>query len=192
MTLAPKSSSRMNKADWIEAAMRLLVEGGPEALRVDRLCLALGITKGSFYWHFASRDALIEAMAADWAERRPAAALAEAEQSGTTPAERLDHLAQGFWRDDIVQYDAAMRAWGVSEPRIRAAIETTDRQITAYVQSQFEAMGATPAETRARALILFYCSIGISAAPYLLDKTGSDVLGRMNELMTGQANAGSE
>lgn len=185
MTVAPKSSLRMSKADWIEAAMRLLVAEGPEALRVDRLCVMLGITKGSFYWHFQNRDALIEAMAADWQERRPVAALAEAARNGHTPAEQLDYLSQGFWRDDIVHFDAAMRAWGVSEPRIRAAVAATDRRMVAHVRSLFEAMGATPAEASARALILFYCSVGISAAPYLIEDAAPTVHRRMNALMTG-------
>lgn len=183
MTIAPKSSPRMNKADWIEAAMRLLVAEGPEALRVDRLCIMLGITKGSFYWHFQNRDALIEAMAADWRDRRPATALAEAARNGHTPTEQLDYLARGFWRDDIVHFDAAMRAWGVSEPRIRAAVAATDRQMVAHVRSLFAAMGATPAEASARALTLFYCSIGISAAPYLLGEAAPAVLERMNVLL---------
>lgn len=184
MKPAAQNSTRLGRADWIEAAMQLLVREGPEALRVDRLCLALGITKGSFYWHFEGRDALIEAMASDWTERRPAEALAEARTRGATPTEQLDILNRGFWSHDIVRYDAAMRAWGQSEPRIRAAVEETDRQMVAFVQSLFEAMGHAAAEARARARILFYCSVGISAAPYLIDRGDMETLARMNALLT--------
>ncbi len=182
MTAEPKNSQRLNRTDWIEAAMRLLVEDGPEALRVDRLCVALGVTKGSFYWHFAGRDALIEAMAADWAERRPGEAIDEA-ATRNTPKERLQLLSLSFWRDDIVRYDAAMRAWGIAEQRVRAAVEATDRQIVRFIEAQFEAMGHEAAEARARARILFYSGVGVSAAPYLIDRKDTAALARMSALL---------
>ncbi|MCY0151386.1 TetR/AcrR family transcriptional regulator [Hoeflea alexandrii] len=52
--------------DWIKAAFKLLTSSGPKAIRVDYLCKELGVTKGSFYWHFADLAALQAAMVEHW------------------------------------------------------------------------------------------------------------------------------
>ncbi len=55
-------SARLDADAWIAAAFDALAEGGIDAVRVEPLATALGITKGSFYWHFADRRALLDAM----------------------------------------------------------------------------------------------------------------------------------
>ena len=59
------SGRRLTADDWIDAGFAVLADSGPNALRIDRLCERLDVTKGSFYWHFtdfsAYRGALIEA-----------------------------------------------------------------------------------------------------------------------------------
>ena len=57
----------------MRAARRALLTGGPAAVRVEPLAAALGVTKGSFYWHFADRGALLEALLAEWEEERDVA-----------------------------------------------------------------------------------------------------------------------
>ncbi len=65
MTPPRGAARRLSVDDWIQAGFALLADGGPNALRVDRLCEQLGVTKGSFYWHFADiaayRTVLVEA-----------------------------------------------------------------------------------------------------------------------------------
>ena len=43
----------LTAADWAEAALQLIAEKGLGALTVSALAARLGVTKGSFYWHFA-------------------------------------------------------------------------------------------------------------------------------------------
>ena len=52
MTPPRGAGRRLAVDDWIQAGFALLADGGPNALRIDRLCERLGVTKGSFYWHF--------------------------------------------------------------------------------------------------------------------------------------------
>ena len=58
--------TRLDAAAWIAAAFDALADGGIDAVRVEPLAKALGITKGSFYWHFADRRALLDAMLDAW------------------------------------------------------------------------------------------------------------------------------
>ena len=59
----------LTAADWAEAALQLIAEKGLGALTVDALAARLGVTKGSFYWHFAGRADLLAAALARWEER---------------------------------------------------------------------------------------------------------------------------
>jgi AcrR family transcriptional regulator len=51
--------ARTPRSHWIGAGLDALATGGPEAMRVEALAQALGVTKGSFYWHFDDRGALL-------------------------------------------------------------------------------------------------------------------------------------
>src|SRR5215470_15475319 len=84
--------ARLDADAWIAAAFEALAEGGIDAVRVEPLAKALGITKGSFYWHFADRRALIDAMLGSWAEGRIAAIREQATAHGA-PGTVLGGLA---------------------------------------------------------------------------------------------------
>ena len=66
-------------ADWLKAARLALLHRGPDAVRVEPLARGLGVTKGSFYWHFKDRNALLEALLR---------ALARAGEAAEVPASR--------------------------------------------------------------------------------------------------------
>ena len=74
--------ARLDADAWIAAAFDALAEGGIDAVRVEPLAKSLAITKGSFYWHFADRRALIDAMLAAWTEGRIAAIRQQAAERG--------------------------------------------------------------------------------------------------------------
>lgn len=65
-TSIPAEKSRLSAADWQQAALDALSEGGLQNIAIEMLAKRLGVTKGSFYWHFDSRDALIQAALELW------------------------------------------------------------------------------------------------------------------------------
>ncbi|TAL41222.1 MAG: TetR/AcrR family transcriptional regulator [Salinibacterium sp.] len=67
---------RLTAEDWAEAALEALGEGGLSAIAVEPLAARLGVTKGSFYWHFANREALVAAALALWEQRSTEAKIA--------------------------------------------------------------------------------------------------------------------
>src|ERR671911_1826652 len=74
--------------DWIEAAYRAMAEGGVEAVAVEPLARKLGVTKGSLYWHFEDRKALLEALLERWERESTEARIAAARQVAD-PRERV-------------------------------------------------------------------------------------------------------
>ena len=63
------AATRTPRSRWIDEGLRALAAGGPDAVRIEALAQALGVTKGGFYWHFDDRRALLEEMLDAW-ERR--------------------------------------------------------------------------------------------------------------------------
>jgi AcrR family transcriptional regulator len=56
--------------DWVQEGFRVLAEDSVKALTLGRLCSRLGVTKGSFYWHFSDMKAYREALIGSWAADR--------------------------------------------------------------------------------------------------------------------------
>jgi AcrR family transcriptional regulator len=84
---------RLTPDDWAKAALEALARGGIDAVAVEPLAAELGATKGSFYWHFKNRDALVEAALRLW-ERRRTDAVIEFLDRVPDPAQRLRTLIE--------------------------------------------------------------------------------------------------
>ena len=87
--LEPKG--RLSAADWEEAALATLAESGLSAVAVESLARRLGVTKGSFYWHFATREALIKAALERWEKSDEEIVVAQLDAIAD-PRERLREL----------------------------------------------------------------------------------------------------
>lgn len=149
--------TRLDADAWIAAAFDALAGGGIDAVRVEPLAKALAITKGSFYWHFADRRALIDAMLAAWTEGR-IAAIREQSTAGGTPEVVLRSLADLYTRHANVRglsIELAIRALARSDEDAAKAVRAVDRERLRHVGDLFAELGRPRSEARARA-ILFY------------------------------------
>ena len=74
--------TRTPRHAWVDAALRAFADGGPEAVRVEPLAKALGVTRGGFYWHFADRAALLDELLDTWERRSTDEVLERVESAG--------------------------------------------------------------------------------------------------------------
>src|SRR6476659_6504897 len=88
----PMALLRTSRAAWVEAGLRALAEGGPDAVRVEALAESLGVTKGGFYGQFGDRNELLEAMLETWASAAVDEVIAEVEARGGDARTRLRRL----------------------------------------------------------------------------------------------------
>ena len=160
---APKESAlkekavRLDAAAWIAAAFDVLAEGGIDAVRVEPLAKALGITKGSFYWHFADRRALLDAMLRTWMEGRIAAIRQQAADRGE-PAAVLRQLADLYTRHANVRglaIELEIRAFARIDAGAAAAVRGVDQARLQQVTGLFIGLGWARPDAQARA-VLFY------------------------------------
>jgi AcrR family transcriptional regulator len=148
---------RLDAGAWIAAAFDALAGGGIGAVRVEPLAKALDITKGSFYWHFADRRALLDAMLAVWSEGRIAAIREQAAARGA-PDAVLSDLADLYTRHANIRglgIELAIRSLARTDQAAAKAVRAVDRERLRHVGDLFAALGWPGSQAQARA-ILFY------------------------------------
>ncbi|WP_139820860.1 TetR/AcrR family transcriptional regulator [Krasilnikoviella flava] len=163
----------LSASDWVRAAARRLAADGVDAVRVEPLARELGVSKGSFYWHFSDRDALLGALLEYWREAGTAGVISQVEdEAGTDPADRLRRLARLVFAHADKGFDGAVRAWAAREGRARDALRAVDDVRVAYLVRLVTDAGAPDADRRAA--VLYRTLLG----EYAMRHAGADPLDR--------------
>ena len=170
-----RARTRLRREDWVEAALEAIAEGGLAAVAVVPLAERLGATKGSFYWHFPSRQALIEAALAAWEQTTTSAVIAEIEAVADDPRQQLRLLFKRVTelaaRDRI---ELALLATA-DHPTVRPVLDRVTRRRIDFAAELFQRIGFSPADAKRRALLAYSAYLGyaqlVHATPQLLPRT---------------------
>lgn len=182
-TLAPARSA-LDREAWTSFALSVLAEEGLEGLRVEVLARRLNVTKGSFYWHFKDRQALLNAVATHWRDLR----IKEVEAQAAIPAEQarkhihaiIDHYATQPNRTRM-QLELAIRDWARRDPLVAAAVEAVDQARLRNATQLFELAGFPAEEAHTRALLLFTHVFGLSMMMFE-DSISADIAARHSSI----------
>lgn len=168
MTKGAPGSSKRSVDDWIDAGYALLAEAGIEALKLDRLCGRLGVTKGSFYWHFTDMAAYRAALVQAWADLRDRDRSGFAELSSLPPRDRLAAMMAALRAERQRALERAMREWARTDPAVADSVRAADHTVVAAVRTAFQDAGFDWEEADMRANATFAAGIGflhLSDAP---------------------------
>jgi AcrR family transcriptional regulator len=154
-----KSNGTLDADDWTRAALTILSRNGIEAVRVERLAKMLGVTKGSFYWHFKDRPALLDEMLRSWRQRATLGIIDRLERSDVPPAERLRELLKLLRHTPRTSrgadIEAAIRLWGHSDPRVASVVREIDRLRLGHIKSLVESAHGDRQDATARAALIY-------------------------------------
>jgi AcrR family transcriptional regulator len=153
-------TEQLSANDWLDQGLRTLAKSGFTALKAEPLAKAMGVSRGSFYWHFADVDAFHAAILQHWREVAVEQIIAgiEAAPPDQSPIEQL--LRRAFSRRPALE--GAIRSWATHDPVARAAVEAVDRRRLGYVESLLGASGLATAVARARAQVLYWAFLGFA------------------------------
>jgi AcrR family transcriptional regulator len=145
--------------NWIEAATTVLVDQGIDHVRVDTLAGQLGVTRGSFYWHFRDREDLLRRVLQAWAERSTAQLTRRLESARDDPREQLRDVIslpfRGRAAAKAARIELAIRAWARRDDMARQAVDEADASRIGYHAVVFQALGFAEPEARMRAFVLY-------------------------------------
>lgn len=127
-----RASHDLGRSEWLRAARLALLKGGVEEVRVERLARDLRVTKGSFYWHFADREELLELLLREWEQELPEImARFKAGRGRVTLEQLLEELGKraSLSEKGVGPSDAAIFTWASISPHVarRVTIVEQDR-----------------------------------------------------------------
>lgn len=156
-------TEQLSADDWIKQGLKALGKSGFTALKADPLAKAMGVSRGSFYWHFADLGAFHAAVLKRWREIAAEQIIADVEAAGDEPLQAL--LQRSFAaRLDL---ERAVRNWAAFDAAAQGAVRAIDRRRLDYIDGLLEQRGLAPANAQARAQILYWTFLGfaLSGAP---------------------------
>lgn len=160
MVMTSNSSQRLDRTAWLHEALEVLRESGIDHVKVEPLAKRLGVTKGSFYWHFKDRNELLRALPEHWVKSQTEPVLAYAEAINRTPVEKMRAVLEFLAREDPDRYDNAMRAWAQFDSDVAEAVAAIDKRRMEYAGSLFEAAGLSAVEASFRARLWYFYDVG--------------------------------
>lgn len=152
-------SNRLKKSDWVQHGLKSLTRNGIDAVRVERLARDLSVTKGSFYWHFKDRNALLNAMLAEWKRRATGAVIDEVRAQGGSATQQLRTLFEIVTQADG-RLDIAIRTWAAHDKMAARALRSIDQQRLQFTEQLFCDVGFSKSEARARSRFAYNALIG--------------------------------
>ena len=156
-----RGDQRIGPVEWVRAGLALLAKEGIDAVRVEPLAVHLGVTKGSFYWHFKDRAALHAEMLQAWRGIGTSDIIDRVDAGGGTGAERLGRLVVlSTSNDDAARLETAIRAWARSDTTVAEALAQVDRKRLDYVVELLMESGLKRDVSRLRAKLLYLALIG--------------------------------
>jgi AcrR family transcriptional regulator len=153
-------TEQLSAKDWLDQGLKTLASDGFTALKAEPLAKAMGVSRGSFYWHFADIGAFHAAILKHWREIAAEQIIAnlEAHKSKDNPLELL--LRQAFGGRLVLE--KAVRTWATLDPVARSAVQAIDRRRLGYVEKLLGASGLPADVARPRAQILYWAFLGFA------------------------------
>ena len=180
------ANGRLTRDEWLAQALDILAHEGQAKLRIELICAALGVTKGSFYWHFKDRDDFLHSVVQFWSDHFTDPVVEQVTSMGGSARERIRHLLRVVSEGRFARYDVSIRAWAAQDPDLLAAIvKEVDKRRLAFVASLFTEAGfeEPEADMRARNLVA-YVSFEESVLAKSSKKARSELLNRFGDLIT--------
>ncbi len=155
----PTRNARLSADDWAQAALDLIAEQGVSAVAVEPLARRLGVTKGSFYWHFPSRDALLQAALERWEVGEQENIFGSLEKVAD-PRERLRALFQlvGHEVKPHIIYSELLKA--LDHPAVQPVIDRISQRRLDYLVAMFRQAGLQRTDATHRARLAYAAYVG--------------------------------
>ena len=132
-------TDQLSAKDWLDQGLKTLAENGFTALKAEPLAKAMGVSRGSFYWHFADIGAFHAAILKHWREVAAEQIIANLEAAADSDNPLPLLLRRAFGGRLVLEN--AVRTWATLDPVARSAVQAIDRRRLSYVESLLRASG---------------------------------------------------
>jgi AcrR family transcriptional regulator len=152
--------TRTPRSTWIDAGLRALAAGGPDAVRIEVLAKSLGVTRGGFYGQFQNRDALLQAMLDAWEQAATDEVVDQVERSGGDARIKIRRAGALSFSEALLPIELAVRDWSRRDAAVAERLRRVDNRRMAYLRSLFATFCRDEAEIEGRSVLAFSLAIG--------------------------------
>ena len=131
----------LDREEWLEHALKVVSRAGGAKLRIDHLVKEVGVTKGSFYWHFKNRDDFVRKLIDYWHARYTLTVSDYLDAYEGSSDDKLRQLMEMVFVEQLTRHDLAIRSWAIEEPKLRRLVKRTDDYRLSYLQRLFRGIG---------------------------------------------------
>jgi AcrR family transcriptional regulator len=172
---------------WIDAGLRALAVGGPDAVRIDLLAQELGVTRGSFYWHFRDRAAFLDALLDSWERKSIDEVLRQVESKGGGIGEKVWRSGILTFSKELLPIDLAVRDWARRDRSVAKRLRRVDNRRMDHLRSLISTVCTDPVDIEARSVLAFSLAVGhhLIAADQVTPST-KQLLKRATELLLAE------
>ena len=136
------NSPRLTREQWLERGLRLLEQQGPGVMNVETLTRHMGVTTGSFYWHFKNHYAFLEALMEIWAQETTYDVVNSLETvDDLPPEEKLREVMSHVIGAGLSGLDISFRGLAMNYPKLGKKIREIDAYRSGVITDLFEAAG---------------------------------------------------
>jgi len=139
---APARTSPLQPKDWLRAASLRLASDGVESVRVELLARDMGVSKGSFYWHFRDRDDLLSQLLSLW-ENEEINWIEAAVTGVHSPPSRWARFIHRCSAPDRLRLEVAIRSWARKERGVAFRVSTMEKRRASYLEAILGEIGFT-------------------------------------------------
>lgn len=154
-----KERSTLSAGDWEQQALELIAEKGIRAVAVESLARRMGVTKGSFYWHFPNRDALLEQSLLRW-EKHDEVNLQASLGAIADPRERLKSFFRRTGREKLTHNVYSSLLTAADHPMVEPLLERVAERRMKHIQKAFNEIGFSIEEAAHRARLTYSTYLG--------------------------------
>ena len=176
-------NDQLSAQDWIDQGLKTLAKQGFSALKAEPLAKAMGVSRGSFYWHFADIGAYHAAILKAWREVAAEVIIANVEAAANHESGVLLLLRRVF--SERLALERAVRSWAAFDAVARAAVQAIDRRRLDYAEGLIRARGVAPEKAQLRAQIIYWAFLGYALSDKPLTKAQAEaVIAELVEIAT--------
>lgn len=158
------ATARTPRGRWIEEGLRALTGGGPEAVRIESLAQALGVSKGGFYGYFRNRDALLTEMLDTWEREVTDNVIEQVESGGGDARAKLERLFAIASSDEGpvtgITAELAIRDWARRDEAVAQRLRRVDNRRMNYLRSLFASFCRDEDDIEVRCMLAFSVRVG--------------------------------
>ena len=146
-------SPQLSRDDWLQAALECC-QLGVETIKVAPLAAQMGVTTGSFYWHFKNRRELLDAMLEYWEHHMTDDAINAAKDYQGSPTDRILYLMESVLVGMVAIYDLPIAQWAKTDSKVSYVFKRVIKKRFDFAAWMFAEAGFSPEQSAARGRLM--------------------------------------